>query len=106
VSEHPNRHPKEKLSAAIKELVEAEFRSRQALHLAVVTKVDPLEVEFVSGNRTLTEDKDLILTQWLIFYRQHFTLAKRDNVLVCRVDGDWYATDVVSDDDSLPIPEL
>lgn len=72
-------------------------RHHRPLRYAVITRAKPLTAELTDGSLVLDDD-DLVLGQWPEQYRKQYGLRVDDTLIVNRMsNGDWLATDVVSD---------
>ena len=72
-------------------------RHHRPARYAVIKKLHPLTAELTDGSLILDDD-DLVLSQWVEQYRKQYGMAVGETLLVHRMhNGDWMATDVISD---------
>lgn len=68
----------------------------QRMMKAQVLRTDPLAVELLTSDVQI-EAEHLLLGSWVRYYDSRYGIATGDTVLLTRMDdGDWFVTDVVS----------
>lgn len=71
----------------------------QKIVKADVVNTSPLAVE-LTGSGVVVEEEHLLLGAWVRYFDRRWQINEGDTVLMVRLaDGDWYVSDVVSQDD-------